>query len=412
VNHITDDAIAIAVAEVKAGEAIGLPAFLLASGFYDQAMKARALRSVLDEVEDLLRHSVAMGEHERVAVTLWIAQTYVEKHFPLATRLLIGSVDPACGKTKLARLIARLSHNGEHFSTKVTDAYLGRLKEDHPHGLTVVLDQLDNAFDMKAAGTASMIDRLIAGADRGAKQGVLMEEKGQGWKPQRLAIDFPAVLVKIGMTLPSKALWSRCILIPMYPATAEDHFLPAAVVEKRIARLVRPQQPPKGRQGEPRTFLPALLPTAMRQREKELTTWEPAYPAGFINRDRDKWKPLFAVAEAAGVKWTRRAHLAAMALAFDDDEEERSPERTFLANVVAATKDWAQPFATGEEIARALGSPTGPRWVAERLKDAGIRSRMHGKERRRVYFLEDLRRVSTRSTKSICRNEGGGLGIE
>src|SRR5215831_8952803 len=129
---------------------------------------------------------------------------------------------------------------------------------------------------------------------------------------------------------------TKSALVPcwkMHPATVEVQArlltYKDATLARDIDRLVRPvrlppgmvkrQVVPEGKQ--PQALMPALLPSMMKRLESELANWEPTFPPGFINRVRDKWGPLFVVAEAAGVKWTRRAHLAAMALEPEEDHE-------------------------------------------------------------------------------------------
>src|SRR5262249_9058245 len=155
----------VIMSETRHAPELSLPQVLAVHNFQGQARSATELRNVLYEVESILRHAVAMGEHEYTAVTLWIAHTYVYEHFALTPRLLITSHGPEYGKTKLASVITKLSKNGQHLSTAVTGPLLGRIRKEYPGGLMLALDQLDNAFDMNAQGTGALLDKLIRGAD-------------------------------------------------------------------------------------------------------------------------------------------------------------------------------------------------------------------------------------------------------
>src|SRR5258707_916960 len=129
-------------------------------------METLALRSMLSNVRRYLRRHVVMSTHDHTAVTLWIAHTYIYKHFKLIPRLFVTSAIPGCGKTTLMHLVENLSNGGDYF-TKVTRAYLGRLKEQRSK-LTLVYDQMDNALAANSPETAGMLDMFIAGADKGS----------------------------------------------------------------------------------------------------------------------------------------------------------------------------------------------------------------------------------------------------
>jgi hypothetical protein len=390
---------------------LSLPEVLAVHNFHGRARSATELRNVLYEVESILRHAISMGEHEYTTVTLWIAHTYVYEHFALTPRLLITSHGPGYGKTKLASVITKLSKDGKHLSTAVTAPLLGRIRKEYPGGLMLALDQLDNAFDMKAQGTGALLDKLIGGADRGSKQTILVQTD-HGWAPESFDLSFPMLLVKIG-DLPSAALNSRAITIQMYPATAEEdkqlQQYTLAMLHRDINRVVLPQRlppamvkrqvVPEGKQ--PRALMPALLPSMMKRLESELANWEPTFPPGFINRARDKWRPLFVIAEAAGVKWTRRAHLAAMALE-PEEEHETPPGAIVLTKLANAIVGFPGAIMTSAEVDSALGGRESPKWRANILRQVGLKPGRHYRDGVQVrgYLVADIRRAAGQYAKT------------
>jgi len=310
--------------------AVTLPEYLLATGFTQQVEKAGQLHSVLHDVESVLRRRVVMGEPEYTAVTLWIAHTYVYKNFPVTPRMLLTSDHWGHGKSRAMKLLEALSKDGKKFDTAVTAPFLARLRVDNPGGLTLVLDQQDNAFDMKVAGTAHLIDKLIATADKGSRAGITTEVKGKGWKSEGFDLFLPIALAKIG-GLPSGALQSRCITIQMHPATAEEAKKLATYTDKMMERDIAQLTAAKfGR----------LLQRTMEAREEELAKRELYFEYGLINRALDKWRPLLTIAEAAGVKWTRRAQLAVQALEPEEGEKPRSPGVNVLAKLMPALESF------------------------------------------------------------------------
>ena len=307
------------------------------------------LETALDEVEMNLRREVVMGEAERIATVLWIAHTYVYGAYKMTPRAFVTSGDPGCGKSTLLNCIAQMS-NGGIYLTGATISHLGRVRREKGPDLTITLDQLDNQFDENAATTGPLIDRLIAGAERGSKIG-LSEKINGNWTPVEVDISFPMALAKISV-LPSAALRSRCIIIQMHPATAEE----AAKLIARARGCADPNIRP-------------LLAKVMRRVASDLATAKPSMPPKLINRGADKWRPLFAIAEAAGGDWPARALAAANEL--ESDEEERPPHLTMLSKVATITRDWPHPVIFSDELDKALlkfgmsGSPT--RWGAKPL---------------------------------------------
>jgi hypothetical protein len=186
----------------------------------------------------------------------------------------------------------------------------------------------------------------------------------------------------------------------MHPATATEdrelgRYLPKNI-DKDIANAVKPHQPPKG---DGRKFAPALLAHELKRREEELAEWRPSFPSGFINRARDKWWPLLAIAEAAGNKWTQRALRAAMALEPEEQETAmREGPVNVLRRVVEATSTWPHDEISSAELDQALGGKQSPRWNAEQLKQVGLKPGRHyrGSKQLRSYLIEDIRKAGAR----------------
>ena len=294
---------------------------------------------------------------------------------------------PVAGTVELVKpLHGQWPSSDERFETKVTDAFLARIRQENPGGLTLVLDQLDNAFDMKAQGTAPLIDKLIAGADKGSKAGINTEVKGKGWEPSTFDMFLPLALVKIG-DLPSRALQSRCITIQMHPATAEEAKRLAnykdAMMDRDIERLIA------ARYGR-------LLPRIMAQREEELAKRELYFEYGLVNRPLDKWRPLLTIAEAAGVKWTRRAQLAVKALEPEEEEQPKLPGANVLAKLMPALEGFPHAIMTSAEVDGFLGGPQAPKWRAEMLKQVGLRPGRYTRDGQQVrgYLVEDIQRAA------------------
>ena len=340
------------------------------------------LQGALDQVELNLKREVVMSEADRIASVLWIAHTYVYAEFKLTPRLFITSGDPECGKTTLEKRIAEMS-NGGMYLTSSTVSHLGRVREEKGPDLTITLDQLDNAMDQNAASTGPMIDRLIAGADRGSKIGFSEKVNGR-WTPVEVEISFPMALAKIG-ALPSGALRSRCIIIQMHPATATE-------AEQLSIRN-------KGRSDE---NIRPLLAKVIEPLQADLGAAKPSMPAKLINRGADKWRPLLAIAQAAGEGWFERATAAADQL--ESYKPERPPHITLLCKVMTIIESWPQEVIFSEELdARLRGFAVAQNEVistakqrGDLLNTVGLKSARHWRDGKQLrgYRIADIRRAA------------------
>ena len=76
----------------------------------------------------MLRRYVELKDHEYVAVSLWIAHTYIYDRFAITPRLALTSPTSDCGKTTLLLMLEALCAS-PHKSDDITPAALFRLIE-------------------------------------------------------------------------------------------------------------------------------------------------------------------------------------------------------------------------------------------------------------------------------------------
>jgi len=80
---------------------------------------ARTVKPMPDHGAELLHRLMALLQryvvfpdpHSAAATTLWIVATHVTPAFQHATRLVIGSPEKRCGKSRLLDIIAGTCHN-------------------------------------------------------------------------------------------------------------------------------------------------------------------------------------------------------------------------------------------------------------------------------------------------------------
>jgi len=229
-----------------------------------------------------------------------------------------------------------------------------------------------------------MLDRLISGADRDTKQMLADRRPDGNFEPAEYDLFFPMALGKIG-TLPSPALRSRCIVIQMHPATAEE----AAILGNQAKGQADPNIRP-------------LLARVVKAVEADIVAAKPAIPTNLINRSADKWRPLLAIAEAAGSDWPKRALAAANEL--ESGEEEELPHITLLRKLVAFTKDWPHEVIFSEELDRMrvniddnFGRLTA-KTRAGLLELVGLKPKRHWRDGKQLrgYLIADIRNAAAK----------------
>jgi hypothetical protein len=359
---------------------------------WDEAFpKGFEVAGALDQIEYNLRREMVMGEPEVVATALWIAHTYVYDGFKMTPRLLVTSGGPDSGKTTLLHLVAQMANGGMKLN-KATEAALGRAKDKYGADLTVALDQLDNALNIKNPTTGQYLDRLISGADRGSKQMVVAKGDDGSLEPIELDLFYPMALGKIG-GLPSAALRSRCIVIQMHPATPQE-------AKELVAR----------RRGEAGKNVRPLLMGVMKGTRGDILALPP--PAtDLINRDYDKWHPLLTIAEYAGGAWPKRTLAALKEL--ESDEKERPQFVPLLCRVVKVASTWPRPVIFPDELDSALGSsPAAGEDRRKLLRAAGVKTRpqRRGSTTARGWSVAEIMQQGSKYLQGeVCEEEASGI---
>jgi hypothetical protein len=261
----------------------------------------------------------------------------------------------------------------------------GKPASTSSNGLSLRTGALTHALDTRATSTGPMIDRLISGADRGSQQGLVEKRKDGSFQTTELDLFYPMASGKIG-GLPSEALRSRCIVIQMHPATAEEA-----------------EQLSKHSQGEAGANVRPLLMKVMKDRAAELGAARPTFPPGFVNRGEDKWRPLLAIAEAAADNWPKRALDAATEL--ERIEQDPPQHVALLCRVVAVTKDWPHPVIFSDELDRALAKPgaseTAGHWSAKlrgnTLAQVGLKAERRWRDGKQLrgYLIADIQKAAS-----------------
>jgi hypothetical protein len=256
---------------------------------------------LLAEIADAIGAYVIMDGRQRDAVALWTVYAHAHDLRDYAPLLIVVSPMKRCGKTKLQETLARLIPKPQPM-TNVTAALLPRLIEiHHPTLLIDEFDALANSDKEMAEGLRGVLNSSFN--RHGAVVLKLVPMPGGGWEARQFSIWSPACIAGIGLKNIPDTVRDRSLIVR----------LARKLTGERVKRL-------RGKDGGELTVLRRKIARWVDDRERALRTSEPEELGELNDRQVDAWEPLFAIAEAAGGDWPRRAHAAAAALCKADDE--------------------------------------------------------------------------------------------
>lgn len=273
--------------------------------------------AVPEDIVSLFRRFVVLPPGGAEVLALWIVFTYVIDAFDIAPILVVTSPTMRCGKTTTLEISSMLAHRPLSTSN-ITAASLFRTVE--MYAPTLIVDEADTFLkdNVELAGI------LNSGHTRTAAY--VIRVVGDEHEPRQFSTWGPRLMALIGH-LPFPTLADRSIVLELRRRTAGE----------RVDRMRR-----------------SSLSTAMVDVRRRLVRWsadtrlalstaEPVAPAGLHDRQEDNWRPLLAIADAAGGSWPRRAREVALLFSGVQAEEPTAP--------VALLADIRSLFGTSRVVA-------------------------------------------------------------
>ncbi|WP_249130150.1 DUF3631 domain-containing protein [Bradyrhizobium sp. AUGA SZCCT0283] len=257
----------------------------------------------LDLIHHMLAEYISLTAHQLVAVTLWIAHTYIYRYFIQTPRLFLTSPVRGCGKTTLLSLIEKLTPKADRIDG-ISDAALFRLLDREP---TLLLDEFDNA---DLPNNPIMRRVLNAGHRKGG-----VETRVIGKEVVKYSVFAPVALAAIKRL--HRPLMDRSIVIAMHRSrTKFPEF------DGNDAALIHIEE---------------ALRTFFRANGAFLNT-KPVLP--FKNRIADSWRPLIAVADLCGASEVNDCPALAReaALEFNKSVRDEDPEIILIEHCISAFK--------------------------------------------------------------------------
>jgi putative DNA primase/helicase len=248
--------------------------------------------ALLDAITKVIRSHVIMSDHAAHACALWVAHTYLLDQLMISPRLAITSPTKGCGKTTLLDVLGELVMQ-PLAAANCSAAAIFRVVEGYRPCL--LIDEADTFV----GENEELRGVLNSGHRRG---GAVLRTVGDEHEPRRFATFAACAIALIG-SLPA-TLADRAAHIDLKRRKASE-----AITPFRIDRV------------EHLTILARKLARWSKDNAEAIAAIDPELPAGMFNRAADNWRPLLAIAEAAGGGWPKRAREAALADKADGVED-------------------------------------------------------------------------------------------
>ncbi len=235
---------------------------------------------VLSEMFNHITRHMHINSHDAVISVLWSAHTHIYNKFNHTPRMIISAPEPECGKTVL------LFHMIGNFSNKVlpTDnlspAVFFRLAEKYEP--TFLIDEGDVFLRQDSD--------LIAGFNNGFEpHGGVYRCVGDDHEVRHFPTFAPLALA--GIQLEKK----------LPPATRSRAFI--IHLERVSSEISDSDSWDKDEHQEGLLSTRKKLSRWMHDNKLNIATLKPVLPKGLKNRSKDKWTPLFSIAQYAGGDW-------------------------------------------------------------------------------------------------------------
>jgi len=316
---------------------------------------------LLDELTNAVRRYVALPELCAEGIALWVLFSHSLDAFQASPRLAFKSPEKRCGKTTALGVVQRLVPKPLSTSS-VTGASLFRMIESHRP--TLLIDEADTFL----ADAESARNVLNSGHTR--TTAFTLRTVGDDHEPRLFSTWCAVSIAAIGKLPPT--LEDRSIVIPM------RRKLPGEKVERFRA----------DRAGEFPTLASKAARWAVDNRDA-LASADPNVPDGLNDRAADNWRPLLAIADAAGGHWPELARRAALHLSGGEQTDADGTRVRLLADIRDVFTDTAEERLPSSDIVARLnaredlpwgelrgGRPITAPMLANMLRQFGIRPKV------------------------------------
>jgi putative DNA primase/helicase len=310
--------------------------------------------ALFDEIASTIRAHVVLSPAQADAAALWCGHAHALELSWFNPRLAARSPVKRCGKTTLLEVIASITPRSLPASNISAAAVFRTIEACQP---TLIIDEADTFLGAEHATELRGI--LNAGHTRTAAFVIRVVPTSAGeLEPRKFSVWSPIAVGMIGK-LPG-TLADRSIEITLQRKRAGDK-----VAKFRLDRV------------EHLHTLGRKLARFARDNAAKIQAADPETPAALHDRAADNWRPLLAIAEAAGGNWPARSRKAAMEVhGAADDADERGVQ--LLADIKAVFEAGDDDALWTEELLELLTAMKERPWVRGEPRQAAHRSRARG----------------------------------
>lgn len=306
----------------------------------------------VDDVRAWLGRFVSPAhESDLDLLALWIGHTHFLPRLWSSPRLLLDSPVPGSGKTTVlehVQNLAAVSPGGAAptLTAGISGPALSRLPAAGP--VTVLIDEADRSLDPKREGTAELLSMVNVGYKRSGSRTVNEQDPATGQWVARAMPQYAAVAMAGNSPhLPSDTR-SRCVRVLLLPAG------PSARIEGSDWQWIE-------------SDAWALRDALAEWAASAVLPERPDLPESVRNRALEVWRPLKAVAVAAGGRWPVVCdELAAQYVEEIEDEKEagvvdEKPSVTLMRHIA---RNWPAdvPTMTSERMCQVLAVNHAEMW--------------------------------------------------
>ena len=246
--------------------------------------------ALLDALVTRLEHYVSLPKGGAVAVAVWALYTWCFRAFSVSPYLMVTAPERESGKSRVTELLSWMVQREKPVSDASAATIYRGVDRDGP---TLLFDEAQDYLNRRPDDPIrgmlrSGFNLRLANVERMVGEGANMEERS-------FSTFCPKVMNGRNLATIDDMLTSRAVVLPMTRAT-------------RAYPHLRADRDPVGKD---------IRRQCARWRDDHLSALREADPNvdTRIHRNADVWRPLFAIADAAGGEWPEKVRAAADALA-------------------------------------------------------------------------------------------------
>jgi hypothetical protein len=315
------------------------------------------LDALLDAATAQVRRYVVVGEHELIAIALWIAHTYLYDVASATPYLNAYSPEPGSGKTTLLDVLSVMACRPFQVDNLSEAALFRLIDQEKP---TLLIDEVDAIFGKRNSDSSERIRQVLNSGYRKGKRAIRCAGRN---RDELATFDVFGPKATAGLNELPGTLATRSIPIAMKPPLPSDVYedfdheeASEALESLRVGFEEWANEDTRGVLSERR-----LKPDKLD---------------GLDARANEIWRILFRIADLAGGEWPERARAAALALSGRERRhEDTSPGIKLLGHIRDV---FVGDEMSCEALAGALNAlPDAPSQHSPGLIEASVRRAFH-----------------------------------